>query len=308
MSAIKKIFLFASFSFLFFMSGFAIPFTGIFFLPLSSVSLVLLFVKSGVLSGLIGIIISTAAIYKFISHGAVLSFAFLLFVVLNSLFLYSGIKSKKSCWRIIADSCTAISSVSVAVILSFVIYGFQISWINLKIAADIPKDIAAAFVEIITRNIYSITVIFVIIMVTLSYIFLSAVSNRFNLKIKKLQPFEKWRLPEKFVLAFIFSLLFYIVFKQTQLTGAVGQVKSAVLFQISENIRNLIFFLYFVGGLSIGKFFFSKSKVILVLSYIVFILYPPSAVFLGVSDVWLDFRRKKGEKNDEDGCKQIQTD
>ncbi|MDO8733859.1 MAG: DUF2232 domain-containing protein [Elusimicrobiota bacterium] len=290
MSAIKKVFLFTSFSFLFFMSGFAIPFIGIFFLPLSSVSLVLLFVKSGVLSGLIGIIITTAAIYEFIPHGVVLSFAFLLFVVLNSLFLYSGIKRKKSCWRIIADSCIGVSFVSVAVILSFVIYGFQISWINSKIAVGIPKDISAAFVEIITRNIYSIAVIFVIITVTLSYIFLSAVSDRFNLNLKKLQPLEKWRLPEEFVFAFIFSLLFYIVFKDG---------KSAVLFQISDNILNLIFFLYFVGGLSIGKFFFSKSKAMLVLSYIVFILYSPSAVFLGVSDVWLDFRKKKEDVNNE---------
>lgn len=108
MSAIKKVFLFASFSFLFFMSGFAIPFIGIFFLPLSSVSLVLLFIKSGVLSGLIGIIIITAAIYKFIPHGGVLSFVFILFVVLNSLLLYSGIKRKKSCWRIIMDSSISV--------------------------------------------------------------------------------------------------------------------------------------------------------------------------------------------------------
>ncbi|MFA5779887.1 MAG: DUF2232 domain-containing protein [Elusimicrobiota bacterium] len=290
MSAIKKVFLFASFSFLFFMSGFAIPFIGIFFLPLSSVSLVLLFVKSGVLSGLIGIIITTAAIYGFIPHGAVLSFAFLLFVVLNSLFLYSGIKRKKSCWRIIADSCIGVSFVSVAVILSFIIYGFQISWINSRIAAGIPKDIAATFVELITRNIYSIAVIFVVIMVTLSYIFLSAGADRFDVKIKKLQPLEKWRLPEKFVFALIFSLLFYIVFKDG---------KSTVLFQISENILNLIFFIYFVGGLSVGKFFFSKSKAMLVLAYIVFILYSPAAVFLGVSDVWLDFRKKKEDVNNE---------
>lgn len=290
MSAIKKVFLFASFSFLFFMSGFAIPFIGIFFLPLSSVSLILLFIKSGVLSGLIGIILTTAAIYEFIPRGAVLSFAFLLFVVLNSLFLYSGIKRKKSCWRTIADSSISVSFASVAVILSFVIYGFQISWITSKIASGIPKDISAAFVEIITGNIYSITVIFVVIMVTLSYIFLSAVSDRFNVKIKKLQPFEKWRFPEEFVFAFIFSLLFYIIFKDG---------KSAVLFQISENILNLIFFIYFVGGLSIGKFFFSKSKAMLILSYIVFILYPPAAVFLGVSDVWLDFRKKKEDVNNE---------
>jgi len=287
MSAIKKVLLFASFSFLFFMSGFAIPFIGIFFLPLSSVSLVILFLKSGVLSGLICIIITTAAIYKFIPHGIVLSFAFLLFVVLNSLFLYSGIKRKKSCWRLIADSSISVSFVSVAVILSFVLYGFQLSWINSRIAAGIPKNIAATFTEIITRNIYSITVIFVVIMVNLSYIFLSAVSSRFNLNLKKLQPLEKWRLPEEFVFAFIFSLLFYIVFKDG---------KSAVLFQISENILNLIFFLYFVGGLSIDKFFFSKSKAMLVLSYIVFILYSPSAVFLGVSDVWFDFRKKGSVK------------
>lgn len=292
MSAIKKVFLFASFSFLFFMSGIAIPFIGIFFLPLSSVSLVLLFLKSGILSGLIGIIITTAAIYEFIPHGAVLSFVFILFVAFNSLFLYSGIKRNKSDWGIITDSCIAVSFVSVAVILSFMIYGFQISWINLKIAAGIPKDISAAFAfsEIITRNIYSITVIFVIITVTLSYVFLSAISDRFNLILKKLQPFEKWRLPENVVFAFIFSLLFYIVFKDG---------KNAVLFQISENLLNLISFLYFVGGLSIGKFFFSKSKALLILSYIVFILFSQTAVFLGVSDVWLEFRKKKEELKNE---------
>ena len=290
MSAIKKVFLFASFSFLFFMSGFAIPFIGIFFLPLSSVSLVLLFIKSGVLSGLIGIIIITAAIYKFIPHGGVLSFVFILFVVLNSLLLYSGIKRKKSCWRIIMDSSISVSFVSVAVILSFVIYGFQISWITSKIAAGIPKDISAVFVEPITRNIYSITVIFVVITVTLSYIFLSAGADRFNVKIKKLQPLEKWRLPEANIFAFIFSLLFYIVFKDG---------KSAVLFQISDNILNLISFIYFVGGFSIGKFFFSKSKAMLVLSYIVFILDSRTAVFLGVLDVWLDFRKKKEDVNNE---------
>ncbi len=272
------------------MSGFVIPFIGIFFLPLSSVSLVLLFVKSGVLSGIAGIIITTAAIYKFIPHGAVLTFTFLLFVVLNSLFLYSGIKRKKSCWRLIADSCIAISLVSVAVILSFVVSGFQLSWLNSRIAAGIPKDISAAFVEPIIRNIYSITVIFVIIMVTFSYIFLSAGADRFNVKIKKLQSFEKWRLPEATIFAFIFSLLFYVVSRDG---------KSVVLFQISQNILYLIFFLYFVGGLSIAQFFFSKSKVMLVLSYIVFILSAPAAVFLGVSDVWLDFRKKKEDANNE---------
>ncbi|PKM92778.1 MAG: hypothetical protein CVU80_01590, partial [Elusimicrobia bacterium HGW-Elusimicrobia-4] len=245
-----------------------------------------------------GIIITTAAIYEFIPHGAVLSFAFLLFVVLNSLFLYSGIKRKKSCWQLIADSCIGVSFVSVAIILLFVIYGFQLSWLNSKIAAGIPKDISAAFVEIITRNIYSIAVILVIITVTLSYIFLSRIADRFNVKIKKLQSFEKWRLPEEVIFVFIFSLLFYIVFKHPRLP-VVGQVKSAVLFQISENILNLISFIYFIGGLSIAKFFFSKSKAMLVLSYIVFILYSPSAVFLGVSDVWFDFRKKKEDVNNE---------
>lgn len=272
------------------MSGFSIPFIGFFFLPLSSVSLVLLFIKSGVLSGIIGISITVVTIYQFIPHGPVISFVFLLLVVLNSLFLYSGIKRKKNCWRIIADSSIAVSFVSVAVILLFIISGFQISWINSKIAAGIPKDISAEFVEIIIRNIYSITVIFVIITVTLSYIFLSAVSDRFDVKIKKLQPLEKWRLPEGVIFVFIFSLLFYIVFKH---------IKSAVIFQISENILNLIFFLYFVGGLSIGKFFFSKSKAVLVLAYIIFILYSPAAVFLSVSDVWLDFRKKKEDVNNE---------
>jgi len=290
MSAIKKVFLFAFFSFLFFMSGFAIPFTGIFFLPLSSASLVLLFIKSGVLPGFIGIILITATIYEFIPHGGVLSFVFLLFVVLNSLFLYYGIKRKKSCWRRVADSCIAVSFVAITVILSFMVYGFQISWINSKIAAGIPKDISVAFVEIITRNIYSITVIFVIITVTLSYIFLSAGADRFSVKIEKLKPFEKWRIPEEVIFAFIFSLLFYVIFKQ---------INSAVFFQISENILNLLFFLYFVGGLSIGKFFFSKSKAMLILSYIVFILYSPAAVFLGVSDVWIDFRKKKEDANNE---------
>ncbi|MFH0948588.1 MAG: DUF2232 domain-containing protein [Elusimicrobiota bacterium] len=274
-------------------------------MPLSSVSLVLLFIKSGILSGLIWIIISTVAIYKFIPLGGMLSFVFILFVILNSLFLYSGIKREKSCWRIIVDSCIAVSFVAVMVILLGIINGFQISWLNSKIAVGYTKDISAVFTEIITRNIYSIAVIFVIAMVTLSYIFLSSVSDRFNVKIKKLQFFEKWRMPEEFIFALIFSLLFYIVFKRASMHSVhltvpvIGQVRSVVPFQISENILNVMLFLYFVSGLAIGKFFFSKSKVMLVVSYIVFILYSPSAVFLGVSDVWLDFRKKKEDVKNE---------
>lgn len=290
MHTIKNFFIFTILSFLFFVLGFTIPFTGIFLIPLSSVSVVLLFIKSGILSGLLGAAITSAAIYKFTSTGGVFSFIFILLVILNSLFLYSGIKRERDCWRIVMDSCIAVSFTSVAVILSFFIRGFQVSWIFGKIAAGLPKDISIVFLDIITRNTYSIAVIFITVMVTLSYLFLSAVSDRFNVKIKKLPSFEKWRLPEKFIFVFILSILFYVVFKH---------IKNAVFFQISENIINIIFFLYFVGGLSIGKYFFNKSKIMLMISYFIFFLYSPSAVFLGVSDVWLDFRKKKEEKKDE---------
>ncbi|MFH1541372.1 MAG: DUF2232 domain-containing protein [Elusimicrobiota bacterium] len=292
MLAIKKVFLFASFSFLFFILSLTIPITGIFFLPLSSISLTILFVKSGILWGLVGIIIPTVIIYNSFYLGDILSFVFILFVALNSLLLYSGIKRKGNCWQIVVDSCITISLISITVVLLFIINGFQVSWIDPKIVVNLPKDIPAAFVEIITRNIYSIIVIFVIVIVVLSYIFLSLVADKFNLNLKKLPSFEKWRLPEVVIFAFIFSLLFYIVFKHTGLV-TVGQVKNAVLFQIVENIFNLIFFLYFIGGLALCKFFFSRSKAMLILSYIAFILYSPLAVFLSVLDIWFDFRKKK---------------
>lgn len=290
MSSIKNFLIFTVSSFLFFVSGFAIPFMGIFFLPMSSVSVVLLFIKNGILSGLLGIVISTAAIYRFVPAGPAFSFVFISFVVLNALFLYSGVKRKKYSWRTIADSCIAVSFVAVAIISLFVLGGFDISWIFEKIAAGLPKDVSSVVAETIVKNIYSITVIFIIIAVTLSYVFLAAAAGRFSVEIKKMPAFEKWRFPETFIFAVIISLLLFIVFKQ---------INNPVFFQVSENILNVVYFLYFTAGLSIGKHFFNKSKIMQALAYAVFLLYPPSAIFLGISDVWLDFRKKKEDKKDE---------
>ena len=289
MHEIKNFFIFIVMALFFFVLSFSIPFMGVFFLPLAAVFITFLFIKNGHLLGVLGTIILFWVIYKFIPNGNVFCFVFPLFVMLNSLFLYYGITKKKHCWRIILDSCIAISSVFSITVLSFVINGSHTEWIT-KISSNFPKDIPDAIYKVVTDNIYSVIIIFIIISVVLSYIFLSSLSKRFNINIEKIQSFGYWRLPEKFIFAFIFSLLMHVVSKQ---------IKSAVLLQISGNMLNVIFFLYFIGGLSIGKHFFGKSKVLLLVSYVFFLFYSPSAVFLGVSDVWFNFRKKREDEKNE---------
>ncbi|MEW6557079.1 MAG: DUF2232 domain-containing protein [Elusimicrobiota bacterium] len=278
-------------AFLFFVSGFAIPLVGIFFLPLSVVSITLIFLKNGIFAGILGIILSSVAVYKLVPSGYLFVSLFGLVVVLNSVLLYSGVIRKRDNWHIILFSSLLISVISVGIILALQFAGFQMNWIFSKIGTVFPKEISELAVTSIVSNIYAITVIFTLIITTLSYISLSNISAKLNITnkvVKKLPAFYLWRLPEKTVFLLIFVLFIFVVFKQ---------LKIGVLFQIADNLLNIILFVYFVGGLSAGKYLFNSSKVMVAITYFFFFLYPPVGAFLGISDVWLNFRaRKKADK------------
>lgn len=283
-STAKHILIFSVLIFLFFISGFSVPIAGIFFLPFSSVSLVLLLIKTGSLSGAVGILLSSLAVYKIIPTGYVFLLPFGLFVVLNSVILYYGIIRKNNPWQITLDSCFAVAAGVIIAMLSMHAGDFQTSDIFGKIAANMPKEKMDVILRFIVRNIYAVAVIFAVTNIFLSYIFLSAAAPKFNITLEKLPAFEKWRMPEGIIFVLIFSILFYLIGYR---------LKYNILSRIFENLLYLMFFLYFIGGMAIGKHFLGKSPVTVFISYLIFFLYPPVAVFLGISDIWLDFRKKR---------------
>ncbi|MDD5686326.1 MAG: DUF2232 domain-containing protein [Elusimicrobia bacterium] len=294
MSTIKQFLFFSIATFLFFISGFYLPAIGLFILPLSSVSIVLLFMKNGVLAGVCGMILSALAIYKIIPAGYLFLILFILFVSLNSLVLYHGITRKNKPLQTVLDSCIITSIILVAGIIFMFMKGFQISWVFDKVMVGLPKDKVGMIVEIISRNIYAIMVIFAIINVFFSYIFLSYAAPKFNITIERFQSYEEWRMPEQMIFFLIFSILFYMI---------TAHFKYNVFPQVFENMLYLVFFLYFIGGLTIGKYFFNKNRLMVVIIYLIFLLYPPLAMFLGISDVWFNFRKKKGGSGNEDYLK-----
>lgn len=289
-STAKRVLIFSILIFLFFVSGFSIPVIGIFFLPFSSVSLVLLFIKNGILTGLIGILLSSLAIYKIVPTGYIFLFPFSLFVVLNSVVLYYGIIKKNNPWRITLESCFIVSITSLVLMLSLNIGDPQTSGMVSKIVSDIPKEKLDIIFNVIMKNIYAIAVIFIMMNVFLSYIFLSFTAPKFNITLKKLPSFEKWRIPENVIFILIFSILFYLIGYR---------FKHNTLSQLFENLLYLLFFIYFIGGISIGKYLFSKSRMAIFIVYLVFFLYPPLAVLLGISDVWFDFRKRRRNKEND---------
>ncbi|OGS44794.1 MAG: hypothetical protein A2539_04190 [Elusimicrobia bacterium RIFOXYD2_FULL_34_15] len=290
MSTVKNILFFSILSFVFFFSSLVIPFVGIFFIPFSSASLIILLIKHGLFAGLIGIILSSLVIYKLTSFSYILLSIFLIFVALSSLILYFGIAKKMNIWKTILEACLVINTVLIIGLLVININGFQIPWIFSSVTAGLPKDLYNIITNILVSDIYSISIIFAITIVFLSYIYSSLISNKFNVSIKKLPPFEKWRLSEHIIFVLIFTVLFY---------GICTKLKYSIPTQIFENILYVIFFLYFMGGIAISKYFFGKTSFLLVIIYLIFFFYPPLSIFLGIIDIWLNFRKKGDSKNED---------
>jgi len=277
----------ASVSFLCYVLGFSVPVLGFFILPFSSVILVTLLVKQGAFSGVAGIVASSLLVYGILPSGQVFLIPYIIFILLNTLLMYVGIVSGHNKVRILLDSFISIASVSAAFMFLLALNGFQYSGLLGNITASFPNEISLAVKSVFDRDIYSIVIISAAIFVVLSYLYLSLISHIYGLKIEKLPFFYEWRLPEWVVFLFIFALSFY-------LTGKA--VKNAVLYIIAENFLILVTFAYFASGMAVGTYLFRKARLLMWIMYLFSFLYPPLTVFLGVSDVWLNFRKKGGNE------------
>src|SRR3989339_232626 len=290
MLSIRNILFLIVLSFIFFFSSLIIPFAGIIILPFSSISIIVLLIKYGIFAGLAGIVLSSIVIYKLTSFGYILLSFFLLLVAMNSIILSFGILKKINAWKIIFESCLLTNLFLIIGLLAINLSGFQLTWALESVISGLPKDLSNTVLTILTKNIYAISTIFITTNIFLSYIFLSLISKRYEIPIKKLPPFEKWKLPEQTIFFLIFSMLFY---------GISIKMKYNIPSQIFENVLYVIFFLYFMQGLSISKYFLNKQSFLLIIIYILFVFYPPLSIFLGIVDIWLNFRTKGDSKNED---------
>ena len=290
MLSIRNILFLIVLSFIFFFSSLIIPFAGIIILPFSSISIIALLIKYGIFAGLAGIVLSSIVIYKLTSFGYILLSFFLLLVAMNSIILSFGILKKINAWKIIFESCLLTNLFLIIGLLAINLSGFQLTWALESVISGLPKDLSNTVLTILTKNIYAISTIFITTNIFLSYIFLSLISKKYEIPINKLPPFEKWKLPEQTIFFLIFSMLFY---------GISIKMKYNIPSQIFENILYVIFFLYFMQGLSISKYFLNKQSFLLIIIYILFVFYPPLSIFLGIVDIWLNFRTKGDSKNED---------
>ena len=280
----------AAVSFLCYALGFFIPVLGFFILPFSSAILAALFIKQGIVSGIAGIFASALLVYYILPSGQLFLIPFIIFVSLNALMLYYGIASGKNKIRINLDSFAAVAVVSVIFLVVLSANGFQFSGIFSPATAGFSKEITLAVASVFDRDIYSVSVIISAVMVVLSYAYLSALKQKLKLKINKLPFFSEWRLPEPAVFVFIFALVFFMLAKAA---------KYETVSVVSENILILASFAYFVNGLAVGVYLFKGIRILLMVMYLFSFFYPPSAIFLGLADVWLNFRKKRGKDNED---------
>ncbi len=143
----------AAVSFLCYVAGIFAPVVGFFILPFSSVALVVLFIRQGVVSGIAGSAAACLIVYGALPSGRIFLIPYVMFVVLNSLIIYAGISSRRDKIRVLLSSFTAVTAVSISFLLLLSAGGFQFSGLIGGAAGGIPADIIAAVENIFERDI-----------------------------------------------------------------------------------------------------------------------------------------------------------
>lgn len=269
-------------SLFFFISG-MLPVLGFFLMPLAPACLILLFLKNNRLAGIAGIAVALLMLFSFFPDGRLLMFLYIVLVVLPGIIFYFGIKTKLPAWKIIAESAAVSIVIGIVIAAVFASQGFQFSWILQHQAYSFPQEALEYFTKVITEYIYAITSIFLVLYNILAYVYLSAGTVKSIAPVEKLPSFKKWRLPEWIIFVFIGSLFLF-------LAGRVLNNQQILI--ISENLILFNSFMYFGGGFAITAYFLNKSRVMLFIAYTLLLLYPPMSVFLGITDIWLNYRTR----------------
>jgi len=290
MSKLYYVLISAAVSFFCYVLGFSVPVLGFFILPFSSVVLIILLIKQDAFSGIAGMVLSCLLVYEILPSGQIFLIPYIIFVLMNTLLMYTGIVSGRNKIAVLLDSFISVAVVSTAFMLLLALSGFQNVGLLGASAAGFPKEVSFAVEKVFNRDIYSIIIISAAIFVVLSYLYLTLLSQRYILKVEKLPYFYEWRLPDWGIFLLIFALSFYMAGKAA---------KGMTLLIVAENILILVAFAYFINGLSVGTYIFKRARILLWIMCLFSFLYPPSAVFLGISDVWLNFRKKRGNDNED---------
>ncbi|OQA91711.1 MAG: hypothetical protein BWY26_00724 [Elusimicrobia bacterium ADurb.Bin231] len=278
-------------AFLFFLSGIVTPLFGIFIFPFSSAALLLLFLKEGALSGFLGIILSAALVYFSPYLGIGFIPVFLLFPVLSAVIFYAGLSRKDRKIKILMRSFLIISGISLVFLVLLASGGFQFSSLLENVSSGIRRESFVLMADIFERYVYAFIVMSTGIYVLLSYVYAEHFACRIGVKTGKLPFSYLWRLPEWFIFVFIFSLAGYV---------SANIFKADLPILIAENLLFVVSSAYFISGITIVSFFFKNVKLMRFVTYMFFFLYPPAAMLIGLTDVWLDFRKKKGDDNESD--------
>lgn len=119
-----------------------------------------------------------------------------------------------------------------------------------------------------------------------AYYLVSAVLSRVTPRVTRPLPFWQWRVPEPLIFGLIVGGLIKIFAKEDTFIDVIG-----------NNLLVFFVMIYTFGGMTILSFYFQKWKLPRVarfLSYVViFELTFNSICFLGILDVWFDFRKLK---------------
>jgi hypothetical protein len=277
-------------SFPFYIAGFAIPVAGFFVLPMSATALAVLSLKKGVFAGLAGMIIAALLVYKFVPAGGDFLLPFIILVAVNCAVMSSLVRCGFDGWRAVFAAYFLVACLLAAAMVLLVAGGFQTAWLWNSVVAGLPKEMGKTALEIFERDSYSLILIFAGIHVLLSYVDLAASAPRFGLSVRKLPEFGTWRCPEWVVFFLIAAMALLLAGKK---------ISGPALPLIAENFLIVVTFFYFVGGFALAKHFFAKSKLMTYITYLFFFFYPPAAVFLAIADVWLDFRKRGGGRNED---------
>ncbi|MCD6420093.1 MAG: YybS family protein [Synergistetes bacterium] len=287
-----------------FLSSIFIPIVGVIIALFCPVPIVVLGIKHGLKRGLTGTIITSVIV-------GLLSGPFqALWVFMGFGFVGLGIgvlvaKGKSAIEVLIYGSMISLASKIVLVLLSLALFGVNPFSIDVKqmehaltsalsvagSSADV-KLMISRWLTILQIAIPAIFFLASVIDTFLAYVVSCKVLKKMHISMPQLLPFELWVLPRSMFWGFVAGVLFMWLGK-----GDVG----SIWYRIGVNVQIVFSIAFMISGMSILYFWLKKIRVPKIVAWIIVIvtiLQPflsQLLVFLGIFDLWVDFRKiRKG--------------